>query len=85
MASTKCIRCSNETFQKESICVLCKTDITQMYEELIQLLKKNKEWRLLKTAMTAEANNFIDQRRYSHHDLLCPAAEYGLIQSRYEK
>ena len=59
MASTKCIRCSNETFQKDSLRVLCEGGITQMYEELIQLLKKNKEWRLLKTAMTAEANNVI--------------------------
>jgi hypothetical protein len=30
-----------------------------MYEELIELLKKNKEWDLLETVMMEEANNAI--------------------------
>jgi hypothetical protein len=30
-----------------------------MYEELIELLKKNKEWDLLETVMMVEANNAI--------------------------
>ena len=42
MRSTKCRKCGNETFQKD-ICVLCQTGITQMYEELMDLLKKDRE------------------------------------------
>jgi hypothetical protein len=47
MRSTKCRKCGNETFQKD-ICVLCQTGITQMYEELMDLLKKDREQNVLK-------------------------------------
>jgi hypothetical protein len=47
--SNTCKVCDTKTYQKDSICVLCKTGITQMYEEMIELLKKNKEWALLET------------------------------------
>ena len=57
--SNKCKVCNTKTYQKDSICVLCKTGITQMYEELIELLKKNKEWDLLETVMLVEASNAI--------------------------
>jgi len=46
MRSTKCRKCGNETFQKD-ICVLCKTGITQMYEELKDLLRRDREKNLL--------------------------------------
>lgn len=57
--SNTCKVCDTKTYQKDSICVLCKTGLTQMYEELIELLKKNKEWDLLETVMMEEANNAI--------------------------
>ena len=42
MKANKCSECGNETFQKD-ICVLCQSGITQMHEELMALLKKDKE------------------------------------------
>jgi ornithine carbamoyltransferase len=46
MQSNKCTECGNETYEKDCICALCKKNITQMHEELIELLKKDKEWKL---------------------------------------
>ncbi len=37
--SRKCKICSMKTYQKDSICVLCKTGIKKHYEELEKLLK----------------------------------------------
>jgi hypothetical protein len=47
MRSIRCRECGNETLQKD-ICVLCQTGITQMYEELKDLLKKDREQSVLK-------------------------------------
>ena len=38
----KCIECGIKTYQKDGMCVLCKTGITQIYE-LIESLKITKE------------------------------------------
>jgi hypothetical protein len=37
--SHKCKICSTRTYQKDSICVLCRTGIKEQYEELEHLLK----------------------------------------------
>jgi hypothetical protein len=46
MRSIRCRECGNETLQKD-ICVLCQTGITQMYEDLKDLLKKDREQSVL--------------------------------------
>jgi len=40
---TKCIQCGNETYQDDGICILCKNNITGIYEELIESLTKGKK------------------------------------------
>jgi hypothetical protein len=37
----KCIKCNNKTHQDDSICVVCRINIPQMFNELIDLLKKD--------------------------------------------
>jgi hypothetical protein len=44
----KCKICTTKTHQKDEICVLCKTGITQKYDELMALLKEREEWAFLK-------------------------------------
>lgn len=44
MQTTKCIECGTETFQKDSICALCEAGITQMREDLMLLLNREKRW-----------------------------------------
>jgi hypothetical protein len=44
--TTKCAHCGTETSCKNSICVLCKTGITQIYDELMDSLKSDKNWNL---------------------------------------
>lgn len=46
MKVKKCEKCSNETYQEDNICVLCKIGVTQMYQELDDLIKKNNKWDL---------------------------------------
>jgi hypothetical protein len=46
MKAHKCMHCDNQTHQKDSICVSCKLGITQMYTELVDLMKKDKKWNL---------------------------------------
>ena len=38
----KCTVCGNDTYQEDSICVLCKNNITHMYSELIDLVMESK-------------------------------------------
>ena len=40
--SNKCKECGIKTYQKDGMCVLCKTGITQIYE-MIESLKTDKE------------------------------------------
>lgn len=40
--SNKCIECGIKTYQKDGMCVLCKTGITQIYE-MIESLKITEE------------------------------------------
>lgn len=47
MKFRKCKICGNKTHQK-SICALCEAGITQMEEELIDLLKKDQKWDFIK-------------------------------------
>jgi len=57
MKSTKCLVCGNETFQG-SICVLCRTGITQMRNELIELLMKNNNQNSQKLKMVAQYKKY---------------------------
>ena len=41
MKVTKCLVCGNETLQG-TLCAVCKTDIPQIQQELIALLKEDK-------------------------------------------
>lgn len=41
--ANKCKICSMKTYQKDSICVLCKTGIKNQYEELESLLKLHQQ------------------------------------------
>jgi hypothetical protein len=47
MKAKKCQKCENTTLQKDGICVSCHLGLTQMYGELIDLLKKDKKWNRL--------------------------------------
>jgi hypothetical protein len=38
MEATKCIQCGKETLQKDGVCVICRTGITLLHEELVALL-----------------------------------------------
>ena len=40
--SNKCMQCGIHTYQKDGLCVLCKTGITQIYE-VIESLRTAKE------------------------------------------
>jgi len=40
--SNKCMQCGIHTYQKDGMCVLCKTGITQIYE-VIESLRTAKE------------------------------------------
>ncbi len=46
MKANKCRECDNETYQKDSICVICRIGITRIYEELVDLLNKDSKWNL---------------------------------------
>lgn len=46
MKTKKCKKCDNETYQEDGICVICKIGITRIYEELVNLLKKDNKWNL---------------------------------------
>ena len=43
MKAHKCTQCDNTTLQKDGICVICKLGISQMHEELVDLMKKKKK------------------------------------------
>ena len=40
--STICTSCGNETHEKDSLCILCKKNITQMHAELIESVAQDK-------------------------------------------
>jgi hypothetical protein len=46
MKIKECRLCGKRTNQKD-VCVLCATGITQMQQELVDLLKRDKQWNLL--------------------------------------
>jgi len=41
MKAKKCLECDNETYQEDSVCVLCKTGITKIDDDLIDALKSD--------------------------------------------
>jgi hypothetical protein len=43
---TKCKKCGTKTSCRNGICALCKAGITQIYDELRDLLKKDKNWNM---------------------------------------
>ena len=46
MKTHKCTSCNNKTFQKDSVCALCKIGLTEMYDELVDLLQKDSKHQL---------------------------------------
>lgn len=48
MKARKCTQCDNSTHQEDGVCVICKIGITQIYSELIELLKKDKNFNVRK-------------------------------------
>jgi hypothetical protein len=46
MKTTRCTVCKNETYQKDGICVLCRSYVTKTYNELIDLLTVDKKCKL---------------------------------------
>jgi len=53
MRSMKCTVCSNETYQEDCICVLCRNYITRMHEELLALLAIDKRRKMRKMRLKA--------------------------------
>ena len=51
MKTTRCTVCNNETYQKDCICVLCKSYITKTYKELIDLLTVDKKCKLRRASI----------------------------------
>ncbi len=51
MKTTRCSVCKNQTYQKDSICVLCKSYVTRTYNELIVLLSVDKKRKLRKVSI----------------------------------
>ena len=43
MKAKKCLECDNETYQEDSVCVLCKTGITKIDDGLIDALKNDNQ------------------------------------------
>lgn len=43
MRSKKCTVCNNDTYQQDCICVVCRSCMTRMHEELIALLAIDKK------------------------------------------
>jgi len=43
MKAKKCLECDNETYQEDSVCVLCKTGITKIDDDLIDALKNDNQ------------------------------------------
>ena len=39
----KCLECYNETYQEDTMCVPCKTDISKIDDDLIDALKKENQ------------------------------------------
>jgi hypothetical protein len=46
MKTYKCTACNNKTFQKDSVCALCRIGLTEMYDELVNLLQKDSKHNL---------------------------------------
>jgi hypothetical protein len=58
MKITKCLVCGNETLQGTT-CAICKAGITQIQQEIIALLKEDKNLRLLKKLNLLKRNRNI--------------------------
>lgn len=56
MKARKCIKCDNSTHQEDGVCVICRLGIKQVYSDLIDLLKKDKNFnfRRLKIAKISD-------------------------------
>lgn len=44
MKGKKCAQCNNTTYQKDGICVSCKLGLTKMYDELKEMMERDKKW-----------------------------------------
>jgi hypothetical protein len=80
---SKCILCGIKTNQKNDICVLCENGITLVYEELMDLIRKDKKRDLLKTVFMVETGHekSSDRRGNSRYDFPFPILEYDLNTS----
>jgi hypothetical protein len=80
---SKCIVCGIKTNQKGDICVLCENGITLVYEELMDLIRKDKKEDLLKTVFMIETDpeKSSDRRGNSRYDFPFPVLEYYLNSS----
>lgn len=67
LKSTKCIKCGNGTYEKDSICVLCRKYIPRMYEELIDLLTEDNKRNLkkIKIRLSRKDNKIASTSRKS--------------------
>lgn len=77
---SKCIVCGIKTNQKNDVCVLCENGITLVYEELMDLLRRDKKKDLLKTVFMIETGHkkSFDRRSHSRYDFPFPVLEYYL-------
>jgi hypothetical protein len=41
---TKCIKCGTQTSCRNGVCALCSAGITKIYDDLRNLLKRDKNW-----------------------------------------
>ncbi len=80
---SKCIVCGIKTNQKNDICVLCENGITLVYEELMELIRRDKKSDLLKTVFMVETGHekSCDRRDNSRYDFPFPVLEYNLNPS----
>jgi PilZ domain-containing protein len=75
--------CGIKTNQKNDICVLCENGITLVYEELMDLRRRDKKSDLLKTVFMVETGHekSYDRRDNSRYDFPFPVLEYNLNPS----
>jgi hypothetical protein len=61
MRAARCTVCSNETYQEDCICVLCRNYITRMHEELVALLAIDKKRKIRKMRIKAVSKSRISR------------------------
>jgi len=70
MEATKCTECFIETFQRDGICIVCKSGVNQMHKELMDLVKKDKKsgfFRVLKMLKQDKKSTSNNHKRRVRH------------------